>query len=176
MLIPGSICCLQTVLDRGSKYVVVQGLPPTGCFPFELLRSPQEDRDEKGCSKTANSIILAHNNLLQAKIQEFQKLYYQASILYADYWGAYYTIMANPKQYGFEEPFKACCGGGGNLNFNLKSLCGSPEITPCPDPSTYISWDGVHLTEAMNSKMAELFFTGAFCQPHFSELIRNKCP
>ncbi|KAL5713956.1 hypothetical protein ACHQM5_015982 [Ranunculus cassubicifolius] len=170
-----NVCTLlKNILDKGAKQVVVQGLPPSGCFPLELWLAPAQDRDDKGCARTANSIIIAHNNLLQAKIEEIRKQYTQSTILYADYWGAYYEIISNPKKYGFDEPFKACCGGGGGyFNFDVRYLCGTLLATQCPDPNKYISWDGIHLTDAMSGKMADLFFSGGFCKPSFDEFIRT---
>lgn len=43
---------------------------------------------------------------------------------------------------------KACCGGGGPYNYNPQVMCGTKGATVCDDPSSYISWDGIHLTEA----------------------------
>lgn len=42
----------------------------------------------------------------------------------------------------------ACCGGGGPYNYNSSVECGNLPATSCDDPSLYVSWDGLHLTEA----------------------------
>ncbi|KAJ6760844.1 LIPASE/HYDROLASE FAMILY PROTEIN putative EXPRESSED-RELATED [Salix purpurea] len=39
---------LQTLLKKGVKNVVVQGLPPTGCLPLAMSLAPEDDRDELG--------------------------------------------------------------------------------------------------------------------------------
>lgn len=44
----------------------------------------------------------------------------------------------------------ACCGIGGDYNFNNSRKCGNPGAEACADPSTYISWDGNHLTQKAN--------------------------
>ncbi|KDP30982.1 hypothetical protein JCGZ_11358 [Jatropha curcas] len=43
---------LQELLSKGVKYVVVQGLPPSGCLPLSMTLAPQDDRDEIGCVKS----------------------------------------------------------------------------------------------------------------------------
>ncbi|XP_010251345.2 PREDICTED: GDSL esterase/lipase At3g48460-like [Nelumbo nucifera] len=166
---------LKTLLDRGAKYIVIQGLPPTGCLPLDLFLSPASDRDETGCAAGANLVVAAHNDLLQRKLVDLEKQYPHCAIIYADYWNAFLTILKNPAQFGFSEPFKTCCGtGAGILNFDLHSLCGSPGASRCTDPTKHINWDGVHPTEAMNQKLANLLFDQGFCRPSFGQLIRYK--
>ncbi|PSR84797.1 GDSL esterase/lipase [Actinidia chinensis var. chinensis] len=172
----GSICkFIQTLLKSGAKYIVVQGLPPVGCLPLAMSSSPLHDRDKIGCAATANSAIMIHNEILQRKLANLKTKYPSSTILYADYWNAYLAILMNPKKYHFEEPFKACCGaGGGELNFNSDSLCGSKGTSTCNDPSKYINWDGIHLTEAMHQHVADLFLNQGFCRPSFDRMIENK--
>ncbi|KAF7137202.1 hypothetical protein RHSIM_Rhsim07G0194300 [Rhododendron simsii] len=42
---------------------------------------------------------------------------------------------------------KACCGTGGDYNFNLAEMCGASGVLVCRNPNEHISWDGVHLTQ-----------------------------
>ncbi|KAK2636659.1 hypothetical protein Ddye_031451 [Dipteronia dyeriana] len=166
---------LQTLAGKGAKYIVVQGLPPVGCCPLELFLSNSSDRDQMGCSSAINRIIMAHNELLQNMLADFQKTNSQCTVVYADYWNAFKTILANYKEFNFDEPFKACCGaGGGALNFKVKSTCGTYGTSSCKDPSRYISWDGIRFTEAMHRKIADLFLNQGFCKPSFDQLIKIK--
>ncbi|GFP96072.1 GDSL esterase/lipase at3g48460 [Phtheirospermum japonicum] len=96
-------------------------------------------------------------------------------IAYADFWNAYLEIATNPKKYGIEEPFKACCGSGeGQFNFNKNKMCGSSGTSVCKDPSKYVNFDGCHLTEAMHKHLADMFLHQGFCQPSFDELVKSK--
>ncbi|WP_414672544.1 SGNH/GDSL hydrolase family protein [Lactovum miscens] len=163
------------MLDKGAKYVVVHGLPPSGCFPLHLTFCPLTDRDQNGCSKSANSVIMAHNELLQKKLEEIRNTYKDCMIIYVDYYRAYQTILTNLQKYQFQEPFKACCGSGkGPFHFDLHSLCGSIGTSTCKDSSQHISWDGLHLTETMHQHLADLFFNQSYCKPSFAELVKKK--
>ncbi|KAL9266167.1 GDSL esterase/lipase-like protein [Drosera capensis] len=141
---------LKVILKKYAKYVVIQGLPPAGCLVASMTLSPFPGRDDLGCIKRMNQEIQDHNEVLQSKIKAFRKQFNHSVILYADYWGAYASVIKNLSKYGFTEPFKACCGAKGErYNFNFFDACGSPSSSVCPEPSKYINWDGVHLTEAM---------------------------
>ncbi|KAK8515137.1 hypothetical protein V6N13_122129 [Hibiscus sabdariffa] len=60
---------------------------------------------------------------------------------------------------GFKETLKVCCGSGGPYKFNASITCGSPSLErSCNDPSSYISWDGIHYTEATYKLVATAVF------------------
>lgn len=166
---------MQALLKRGAKYVVVQGLPTTGCLPLAMYLAPEDDRDRIGCVKSVNNQSYTHNLVLQAQLQNLRQQFPQAVIVYADYWNAFRMVMKNPGKYGFKEPFKACCGSGEPpYNFNVFATCGSPSAKACPNPYQYINWDGVHLTEAMYKVMSDMFLSGTFSRPPFSYLLSRK--
>lgn len=76
-----------------------------------------------------------------------------------------YSILSSPL-IGFNETLKACCGGGGGLyNFDTAIECGYPPSQVCVDPSSYISWDGVHFTEAANRWISKALFNGLYTIP-----------
>ncbi|KAJ0049405.1 hypothetical protein Pint_15621 [Pistacia integerrima] len=166
---------LQALLKKGAKYVVVQALPTTGCLPLAMYLAPQDDRDDIGCVKSVNNQSYTHNAALQAKLQQLRQKFPQAVIVYADYWNAFHTVMKSPEKYGFKEPFKACCGSGEPpYNFDVSAACGTPSATACPNPSQYVNWDGVHLTEAMYKVMSDMFLNGTYSHPSFNYLLGNK--
>ncbi|CAO2840495.1 unnamed protein product [Amaranthus hypochondriacus] len=166
---------LEAILMKGAKYVVVQGLPPTGCLTLALYLSPPDDRDELGCVRSVNNLSHNHNNLLQAKIQDLRKQFPKAFIVYADYYNAYINILKSPRKYGFKEVFKTCCGTGSDpYNYEFFSACGSPSSSPCSNPSQYVIWDGVHLTEAMNKALSGLLLQGGYSHPSFQDLLNRK--
>ncbi|CAA0828588.1 GDSL esterase/lipase [Striga hermonthica] len=166
---------LQAVLNKGAKYIVVQGLPSTGCIPYSFSLASPEDRDEMGCVASVNRITTAHNAALQAQLRSLRAQHPQAVILYADYYNSHLTLIKNATRYGFRQPYRVCCGyGGGDLNFDVFNTCGSSASTSCPDPSEYVNWDGAHFTEAAYKVITTSFLGGEFCRPSFQYLLRKK--
>ncbi|KAK9277907.1 hypothetical protein L1049_027464 [Liquidambar formosana] len=166
---------LQVLLKNGAKYIVVQGLPPTGCLPLAMVLSPEDDRDDIGCVGSVNKQTYNHNTILQAKLHDLRLQFPHAVIAYADFWNVYHTVMKNADNYGFKEPFRACCGSGeAPYNFDLFAVCGTPTTSPCSDPSQYINWDGYHLTEAMYKLVSDMILHGKFCHPPFDYLLSRK--
>ncbi|EPS63670.1 hypothetical protein M569_11113, partial [Genlisea aurea] len=166
---------LQALLEGGAKYVVVQGLPPTGCLTLSLYLAPANDRDWAGCVASGNKHSQDHNAALKAKLNYFRQKFPKATIVYADYYEAYLDVIRNPAAHGIKELFKSCCGnGGGSYNFNYFSVCGSPSSTACRNPSEYVNWDGVHLTEGMYRAVAESFLNGTHTQPPWPQLLDKK--
>ncbi|XP_050223351.1 GDSL esterase/lipase At3g48460-like [Mercurialis annua] len=166
---------LQALLSKGVKYVVVQGLPPTGCLTMAMTLAPEDDRDEMGCVKSVNNQTRTHNAVYQAKLRDLSRQFPNATIAYLDYWNAYRKIVTNPAAYGFKEPFKACCGSGDPpYNFAVFATCGTTSATACPNPAQYINWDGVHLTEAMYKVLTGMFLNGTYSKPPFQNLLAKK--
>ncbi|KAK7832053.1 gdsl esterase/lipase [Quercus suber] len=163
------------LLDKGAKFLVVQGLPTIGCLPLQLTTCPSNDRDQNGCSVSANLVIKGHNDLLQKRLDEIRMHYKDSMILYIDYYSAFKTILEKHRQYQFKEPFKACCGSGrGPFNYLSNLLCGDFGTSTCKDSRTHINFDGVHLTKNMHLQLFDLFYNQGFCTPSFSGLIKKK--
>lgn len=62
---------------------------------------------------------------------------------------------------------KACCGNGGTYNFDLKKFCGDTSTAKaCTNPGKYISWDGLHYTDAFNQIFIQELVKGStFLKP-----------
>ncbi|WVZ61257.1 hypothetical protein U9M48_011161 [Paspalum notatum var. saurae] len=169
---------VEGLLSRGAKYVIVQGLPLTGCLPLAMSLARADDRDNVGCVASVNRQSYAHNRRLLAALHGLRQRHPGAVIAYADYYAAHLAVMRDPARYGFAERFRTCCGsGGGDYNFDLFATCGSPGVnTACARPAQYVNWDGVHMTEAMYKVVAGMFFQDgdSYCRPAFSDLLAMK--
>ncbi|KAK9291569.1 hypothetical protein L1049_019517 [Liquidambar formosana] len=71
---------------------------------------------------------------------------------------------------------KACCGsGGGPYNFDQGKMCGNQDVTVCSDPTTYMHWDGFHLTQEANKHVVETLISGTgFVYPEFRFPEKNQ--
>ncbi|XP_076935345.1 GDSL esterase/lipase At3g48460-like [Bidens hawaiensis] len=137
---------VKQLLKMGAKYIVVQGLPATGCFPISFILNPPPTKlDQIGCVAIKNKESYHHNMVLQAKLHDLRKKFSNAVIVYGDDWHAYHEVYQNALKYGFVKRFETCCGSrGGAYNFILdpRSTCGALGTTSCKHPSRYMSWDG----------------------------------
>jgi lysophospholipase L1-like esterase len=44
-------------------------------------------------------------------------------------------------------------------------MCGFDGAAACAEPSTYLSWDGIHMTQAAYRAMSRLIYHGKYLQP-----------
>ncbi|KAL6278453.1 hypothetical protein ACE6H2_022054 [Prunus campanulata] len=66
----------------------------------------------------------------------------------------------------FSTPLMACCGNGGPpYNFNGRGLCGQPGSRVCDEGSRFVSWDGIHYTEAANTIVASKILSTNYSTP-----------
>ncbi|KAK9152971.1 hypothetical protein Sjap_000451 [Stephania japonica] len=143
---------LDTLIGYGAVTLFVPGVFPSGCSTAYLglyISNNKGEYDSSGCLNRFNDFSKYHNNLLQKELQRLQVLHPHVTIIYGDYYNAAIGLYQPPNNLGFSKGgLRACCGGGGPYNYNTSALCGIQAFTVCEDPSSYISWDGVHLTEA----------------------------
>ncbi|KAI8560460.1 hypothetical protein RHMOL_Rhmol04G0257200 [Rhododendron molle] len=149
----------RVIMSYGAVRVVVPGIFANGCFPIFLTLYQTNNSsayDKRGCLKEIDSIAYYHNKKLQEAIQKLQKEYPDVIIVYVDYNRALQWLLDHAERLGFDgkSTRKACCGIGGDYNFNFTNMCSS-EVPVCPNPNRFISWDGIHLTEAAYERMAE---------------------
>ncbi|XP_040384335.1 GDSL esterase/lipase At1g28590-like [Oryza brachyantha] len=159
-------------IAAGARTVVVTGMIPLGCEPQLLALFPGDaaagDYDpETGCDARFNHLAELHNRALIRMLRQLRRAFPAVAVHYADYYRPVTAIVASPAKHGFgERPLVACCGGGGNAyNFDFAAFCGSPASTVCGDPSEYVSWDGIHYTEAANRFVARAMLRGASLPP-----------
>ncbi|KAL5231579.1 hypothetical protein ABZP36_030355 [Zizania latifolia] len=151
---------VNEMIGAGARTVVVPGMIPLGCEP-QLLALYQgggggDYEPESGCIRQLNGLAELHNHALNRALVDLRREHPRAAIIYADLYRAVTNIVVSPGKYGFKDrPLAACCGdSGGAYNFNMAAFCGAPGTTECADPSQYVSWDGVHFTEAANRHIA----------------------
>ncbi|CAL9109836.1 unnamed protein product [Musa acuminata var. zebrina] len=166
---------INKLIELGARALLVPGITPLGCNTVYLTtyRSDRaEDYDANGCIRWLNEFSQYHNGHLHDEVRRLQALHPEAVIIYADYYGAMMNIFSDPERFGIEERFLACCGGGGPYNYNSSRPCGSEGQTVCDDTSTYLHWDGLHMTEATYRIVSVGLLQGPFAVP----AIATTCP
>ncbi|KAI5000906.1 GDSL esterase/lipase At2g27360-like isoform X1 [Hordeum vulgare subsp. vulgare] len=167
---------ITELINLGAKKFVVPGNFPIGCVPLYLSILPSEEKgyynEETGCIEWLNEFTEYHNRLLQEELEKLRNLHPDVSVIYADYYGATLNIYRAPLQFGFTVPLNSCCGSDAPHNCSLSVMCGNPGSFVCPDPSKYISWDGLHFTEA-TYKVIIQGVLGSYAVPPLSEICRG---
>ncbi|XP_072954853.1 GDSL esterase/lipase LIP-4-like [Typha angustifolia] len=159
---------VQTLYDNGGRNFWIHNTGPLGCLPQNLAlpRSNDSDLDANGCLMTYNNAAKKFNAELSNLCNELSSELKNATVVYTDIYAIKYDLIANPNKYGFVNPLMACCGSGGPpYNYNPNITCLSPGYQVCSDGSKYISWDGVHYSEAANSVVASQILTSNYSKP-----------
>ncbi|KAK7292760.1 hypothetical protein RJT34_15613 [Clitoria ternatea] len=160
---------IKGVYAEGGRTFMVFNLGPVGCYPGYLVELPHAsfDFDEHGCMVSHNNAVAAYNKLLKYTLSQARATLPDASIIHVDTHSALLELFHHPTLYGLKYRTKACCGHGGDYNFNPKILCGNMFATACDDPQNYVSWDGIHFTEAANKIVALAILNGSLFDPPF---------
>ncbi|XP_020576857.1 GDSL esterase/lipase At5g45910-like [Phalaenopsis equestris] len=158
---------IEGLIERGAVNLVVPGNLPVGCSTAYLTLFATAEKEEydgrNGCLKKLNAFARYHNEFLRMAMGELRRKHPNARIIYADYYGAAMRFAHAPRHFGFGMgALQTCCGGGGPYNFNVTARCGHPGSHACNDPSSYVSWDGIHLTEAAYHHIAAGLLKGSF--------------
>ncbi|KAI3468853.1 hypothetical protein Pfo_025516 [Paulownia fortunei] len=153
----------------GGRNFWVHNTGPLGCLPRELaIRSKVNgsDFDQYGCIKSLNEGAKAFNAELNALCQELRSQMENSTIVYVDVYSIKYDLITNSSFYGFKNPLMACCGyGGAPYNYDPDRTCLDDGYTVCEEGIPYISWDGIHYTEAANAIVASKILSTLYSSP-----------
>uniref|UniRef100_A0A0E0HN99 Esterase n=1 Tax=Oryza nivara TaxID=4536 RepID=A0A0E0HN99_ORYNI len=158
----------QSLYYNGAKNLWIHGTGPLGCLPQKLAvpRADDGDLDPSGCLKTLNAGAYEFNSQLSSICDQLSSQLRGATIVFTDILAIKYDLIANHSSYGFEEPLMACCGHGGppyNYDFNVSCLGAGYRV--CEDGSKFVSWDGVHYTDAANAVVAGKILSADYSRP-----------
>ncbi|GAB4846752.1 hypothetical protein Ancab_025760 [Ancistrocladus abbreviatus] len=168
----------QQLYKEGARAFWIHNTGPLGCLPNTLL--PYEPKsgnlDHTGCVEPINRAAREFNQQLEKRVSKLRLELPDASFTYVDMYSAKYALISHAKGQGFVDPFEFCCGSyyGYQVNCGKTAIVnGTVYGNPCPHPSSYISWDGIHYTEAANRWIAEHILNGLFSSPPVP--IRKAC-
>ncbi|KAK7821512.1 GDSL esterase/lipase At1g54790 [Quercus suber] len=171
---------IQKLYDQGARNFWIHNTGPLGCLPQNVAKfgTDPSQLDELGCVSQHNQASKLFNLQLHALCRKLQGQFSDADVTYVDIFTIKYNLIANYSRYGFEQPIMACCGyGGPPLNYDSRVSCGQTKILNgtsvtakgCPDSTEYVSWDGIHYTEAANQYVSSQILTGKYSDPPFSD-------
>ncbi|KAJ9180364.1 hypothetical protein P3X46_008622 [Hevea brasiliensis] len=167
---------VKTLYDQGGRKFWIHNTGPLGCLPQKLALVQKKDLDPHGCISSYNSAAKLFNEGLRRSCQRMRSQLTGATIVYVDMYSVKYDLIANSSKYGFSNPLMACCGfGGAPYNYNIKVTCGQPGYQVCDEGSKFLSWDGIHYTEAANAVIASKVLSTAYSSPRalFDFFCRN---
>ncbi|CAN6563437.1 unnamed protein product [Malus baccata var. baccata] len=141
---------LRNLIDLGAKRFGIISVPPVGCVPL-VLNSTQDG----SCSKPMNQYAILFYKALQGVLLKLSAECQEMKYALADAYTMTTLIIKDPKQFGFEEATKACCGKG---NFNAEPC--TPESDLCKDRDVYLFWDQYHPTQAASHLAAQTLHAG----------------
>ncbi|KAF8056197.1 hypothetical protein N665_1275s0008 [Sinapis alba] len=163
---------ITELVDMGGRTFLVPGNFPLGCSVIYLTLYQTSNKEEynpqTGCLKWLNEFSEYHNEQLQAELSRLRKLYPHVNIIYGDYYNTLLRLIQEPAKFGLmNNPLPVCCGLGGQYNFTFGVKCGLKGVECCKDPSKYVNWDGIHMTEAAYKWIAEGLLKGPYAVPSF---------
>ncbi|XP_030503620.2 GDSL esterase/lipase At1g54790 isoform X1 [Cannabis sativa] len=171
---------IKNLYDQGARNFWIHNTGPLGCLTQNVLKfgTDPSKLDEQGCVSAHNQAAKLFNLQLHALSKKLQGQYSDTNFTYVDIFSIKSNLIANYSKYGFEQPIMACCGyGGPPLNYDFRISCGQTKILNgtsvtakgCTDSTDYISWDGIHYTEAANQFVSSQILTGKYSDPPFSD-------
>ncbi|XP_049386349.1 GDSL esterase/lipase At4g01130 [Solanum stenotomum] len=169
---------IKEIYALGGRTFWVLNLAPIGCYPAFLVQLPHNtsDIDQFGCLISYNNAVVDYNNMLKAALAKTRKDLSDANVVYVDTHTVLLELFQHPTSHGLRYGTKACCGyGGGLYNYNQQVFCGNTKqvngktvtAKACKDPQNYVSWDGIHATDAANKLTAYAILNGSYFDPPF---------
>nr|XP_016499769.1 PREDICTED: GDSL esterase/lipase At3g27950-like [Nicotiana tabacum] len=162
---------IHQLYTEGARNFWIHNTGPIGCLPYSLISYPLKPRglDAIGCVESQNEVAREFNKQLKNRISHLRKELTHSAITYVDIYSAKYKLISTSKKQGFGDPMKFCCGW---YNNGYEVACGQTTVVngteygkACSDPTKYISWDGIHYTEAANVWLANSILNGSFSDP-----------
>ncbi|XP_057867711.2 GDSL esterase/lipase At1g28600 isoform X2 [Cryptomeria japonica] len=164
-LVPLVVLKIVTLIKKlhgtGAGNFLVIGVPPQGCSPF-YLTVLNGSKDEYKCLVEVNEIHRLHETKLKIALRDLREQLRDSNILFADYYRAFMSVIRHPAKHVRNV---ACCGAGGEYNYNPAAVCGTSSSKRCSKPENYVYWDDFHPTDALNKIIAAKFASGKYVEP-----------
>ncbi|XP_020527624.1 GDSL esterase/lipase At5g14450-like isoform X1 [Amborella trichopoda] len=162
---------IQVLYGEGARTFWIHNTGPIGCLPFSAMYYPFKPRniDKYGCVYTQNDVAQEFNRQLKLMVSQLREQLPHAELTYVDVYSAKFNLISHAKEEGFVDPLKFCCGYGKD-GYNAwcgrsTNVNGTIVYDVCDKASMYVSWDGIHYSEAANRWIANHIFNGQLSEP-----------
>ncbi|KAK8672355.1 hypothetical protein V6N13_110727 [Hibiscus sabdariffa] len=142
---------VEEIYDLGCRKIIVVGLPPIGCLPFQMKLRLENPRN-RHCLEDQNSDARSYNKKLVRLLPEIQAELPRSKLVYADAYQPLMDMINHPEQYGIAETSVGCCGSG--ILVGLSLICNGMSPV-CRNPREYVFWDSVHPTQQVYRQLAK---------------------
>ncbi|KAK9669352.1 hypothetical protein RND81_13G125000 [Saponaria officinalis] len=164
---------VQHLYKEGGRSFWIHNTGPIGCLPDSTgsITSQPGTLDKYGCIKSRNNIAKEFNKQLNDTVSKLRTELPKAAITYVDVYTAKYGLISQATSLGWEDPRKLCCGyleKDGRVWCGRKGLLNNGTVIfggACSEPDRYVSWDGIHYTEAANKWFANQIINGSLSNP-----------
>ncbi|KAI3730890.1 hypothetical protein L1987_62070 [Smallanthus sonchifolius] len=146
---------VEKLYQGGARTFWIHNTGPIGCLPLLLKNYPPapENVDEIGCVISYNRVAQEFNKQLKDKISKLGTQLQGSSLVYVDIYSVKYSLISEASKHGFTDPLGKCLWKDGDA------------LKACANPLEYISWDGIHHTEAANKWVADHIQDGFVSEP-----------
>ncbi|KAF8411842.1 hypothetical protein HHK36_004401 [Tetracentron sinense] len=147
---------LKRLYHLGGRKFVLISINPIGCTPVSKANSPS-----KHCREDLNGAALLFNAHLKVLVDVMKPQMPGSNLVYVNSYGIIRDIINKPFSQGFQDTSNACCEvvlrneGGNGISCKRNGYV-------CADRTTQVFFDGLHLTEAVNSLIATKAYASNF--------------
>ncbi|TVU22884.1 hypothetical protein EJB05_32605 [Eragrostis curvula] len=139
------------------------------------IRKPKRGRlrADTGCLKDLNSMSRDHNLQLRRALAQLNGRYPGARIIYADFYTPIIDFSLTPPALRIQRDGRRLemllRRRRREVQFQFHRSMRNASASACSDPSKYVNWDGIHLTEAANRHIADGWLNGTYAHPPITE-------
>nr|GMD21677.1 GDSL esterase/lipase At5g14450-like [Ipomoea batatas] len=160
---------VEKLYQLGARAFWIHNTGPIGCLPFFAVDDPEKPvaTDQNGCVEAYNEVAQEFNTQLKERVYKLRDQLPSSRITYVDIYSAKYDLISNAAAYGFSNPLGYCCGQSHDFPCWQDVTVNGTDVyaTSCNNPSEYISWDGIHYSEAANRWVADRIADGLYSDP-----------
>ncbi|XP_030526729.1 GDSL esterase/lipase At4g16230-like [Rhodamnia argentea] len=159
---------LQKLYKLGGRKFVLMAINPIGCSPMAKARLPMR----VGCLQVLNQAAHLFNAELKSLVDDLNAKLPGSHFVFVNSYKIVQDIIKDPTSHGFNDTTSPCCevasfkDGGNGVSCKRGGRV-------CTDRSSYVFFDGLHPTEAVNVQIATKAFTSNLTTEVYPINVKN---